>query len=32
MKDMIKSTGRKWRRIGENEKEIHFQDITGIRS
>ena len=29
---MIESTGRKWRRIGGDGKEIHFQDTAKICS
>jgi len=32
IRDTNGSIGRKWGRIGENRKEIHFQDIAGIRS
>jgi len=30
IKDIIKSIERKWRRIKENRKKIHFQGIIGI--
>jgi len=31
-KNMTESTGRKWRKIGDNRKEIHSLDIAGTLS